>query len=993
MNATELLKRILATNVDDTGISDRFDGDAELYDTCFRYFLDEPNLMLLDEAISIKDYEKAFAAAHTLKGLSGNLGLTAFYDAIGELVESLRTKSYGKVENEYAAAMHELHKLRGIISDEPFMTEPSADWAIKPTSLIAAKTPSKPHGKTDWFLPVSAMIILVILMGVGLLFFGIFVEYNENITHESATHLVEINHQMKLYIEEKIENDWNVARSVGDSITGSNYTDDDAAVFDMLLRKRDVWKVTELMLYTENGYAIRSDGGVEANDLASEAINMAREQNGFVSIIDSDLIYTVPVETNLTFNGSRIVAVSVFQNMGSFLDNMNFSSFDGSAWMYLTSDDGIVISKLTNNAAEPVFNFIALVEGKKLKSLDKRDLFATDLLSATTPTALLMLDEGGTEYVVSTPISAHGAPLRLFYLVPEAVVNETMNGFSAQLIRLSLFVILVFAVAAILFFRYVYLVRKKQFDERLLAREHMFDLLVHNTRTAFGLFTTSQDTPVYISGNAVDVIGDEYWTIEKSPSGYRMQSSADPEPDVIRQVNERMRDWDGRSVFKSGYVFNGSASTPSYFELQLYPVDSENGSFVGIAQDMTQVYEREEAAKAAMEMAKRSNEAKSRFLSNMSHDIRTPMNAIVNMTAFARKSKNDPEKLDAYLQTLQESSDHLLGIINEVLDMSRIESGQIVIGSEPFDIKAEIERLAAIIRPLCQARNQKFITNFESIKTTAVRGDQVKFSQIIMNLLSNAVKFTPEKGVIHFTAEEIPSLREDVADIRFTIEDNGIGISKEYLQHIFEPFSRADEKRVSNVEGTGLGLSICRGYVLAMGGIIHCESEEGNGSVFTVELFFSRSDAVPETDDGFDVPEELPFRGKCCLVLEDNAINLAIANTLLTQLGFSVELASDGQRGIERFLASESGHYDIIYTDIQMPVMDGYQAAAAIRKSDHAQAGTIPIVAVSANVFAEDVDKARVAEMDAFLGKPITTRQLIEETNKAFMNRKRNQRK
>lgn len=382
-------------------------------------------------------------------------------------------------------------------------------------------------------------------------------------------------------------------------------------------------------------------------------------------------------------------------------------------------------------------------------------------------------------------------------------------------------------------------------------------------------------------------------------------------------------------------------------------------------------------------MAERSNKAKSLFLSNMSHDIRTPMNAIVNMTSFALDSFSNPKKQREYLNIIQESSDHLLHLINDILDMSRIESGQAVIASEPFSLKGELKKLSDIIEPLCGEKKLTYLTDFSEVSTDAILGDQVKVSQILLNLLSNAVKFTPPKGAIRFTAHERPSMKPELAEFEFKVEDNGIGIAPDSIEKIFEPFIRVDDKRVSRIEGTGLGLSICRSYVKAMGGEIRCESEENNGSIFTVSLVFRKADKNPDGESN-EEPEwsEKPFIGKRCLVCEDNGTNRTIAKTMLERIGFVVELAENGKEGRDKFLLSKAGYYDIIYMDIQMPYLDGYQATVAIRESRHWQAKAIPIVAMTANVFAEDIEKARISGMDAHLGKPIIALDLIEVTSK-----------
>ena len=990
MNADKLLKNLIADGADESGIQDRFGGNVDLYEECFRDFIEEPHFLSLRDALQTQSYEQAFNSAHALKGLSGNLGLSAFYDAVCVLVESLRHKQYGSVDAEYAQVERQHERLRQLLSGEPVPQTVSAAGqpARAGEKSAAPKGPDDELDKKNGRLSRAVMCAaFVIILAIGLLFVRVNTIHNENVLEESSQHLIEMTRQIRLYIEEHIANDWKIANSIGDSIAGSNYSDDRAAVLDVLRRRQKVWDVTDLMLYTENGYCVYADGDAEMNGVASDTLYYARKYGRYLSIIDSRLIYTIPIETQQQYAGSRIVAVSVVRDMSSFLDDMLFSSFDNKAWMYLTDQNGIIISSLTNPSTRNVFNIRSAVADMSITPLDGA-CSAEDFLTDPKEAAFLLEDAFEKDYGVSTPILTGAQTFHLFYFVPEDAVNNTMNGFSKQLIIFSMVIILIFTTCAIIASWYVYESRKRLFDKALLTRERMFDLLVKNTKTAFGLFTVGQAPPEYTSDNVSEVVGDKYWVLEREGSGYALRNDSDTETENISRVNELIRGWDGHEVFRSGYLRKGLSNSAPYFEFALYPVGDEGRDFVGVAQDVTEAHAREEATRTAMDMATSSNEAKTRFLSNMSHDIRTPMNAIMNMSNFALESVDQPKKLGPYLRTIHESAEHLLQLINDVLDVSRIESGQMVVASAPFDLRAEVQRQADMIRPLCAAKGQTLMVELDGVGAQAVCGDALKVSQVIMNLLSNAMKFTPERGAIRLTAKELPSLRDGIVNIRFTVEDTGIGISEADRKHIFEPFSRAEDKEVRRIEGTGLGLSICKSYVEAMGGTIRCDSELGEGSTFTVELFFQQSSGQLSRSSPGGAYIRDSFLGMRCLVAEDNATNKLIAGELLKRMGFIVDYADDGAEAVRKFCGSAPGAYDVIYMDIQMPVMDGYEAAVSIRASEHPQAQTIPIVAMTANAFAEDVEKARVAGMDAYVDKPIVSFNLSEQTERA-LRRKR----
>ena len=536
----------------------------------------------------------------------------------------------------------------------------------------------------------------------------------------------------------------------------------------------------------------------------------------------------------------------------------------------------------------------------------------------------------------------------------------------------------------------------------------------------------------------------------------------------------------------------------------------ENGRYPNV--DLTQrvgELERENAElRRALEAAEEANQAKSRFLSNMSHDIRTPMNAIVGMTAIGLSHIDEKARVQDCLDKIRTASSHLMSLVNDVLDMSRIDSGRVVFSQEEFSLADLTHELAVIVRPQAVQKEQNLYFEIGQICEENLIGDPLHLRQILVNIINNAVKYTPAGGRIHVRFSQRPVQEDGVVWLDFLCEDNGIGMSEDFLERIFEPFERVKSSTVDKIEGTGLGMSIVKNLVDGMGGQIHVKSQEGRGSEFTVELPMlacprKQTRSLPEdaqvlvverkndraaqicdclwggglvpvrleggmeavtylteakyegcmpsalllgqelTDmppleaaayvrklAGPDFPILLVSEGDWAqmeyratraginafvpcplfgsrlldtidslvenaggnsgrlgsregdysayrlLLVEDNELNLEIATELLSMTGIQVETAENGLEAVEKFAAAPEGHYDIILMDIQMPVMNGYEAVRKIRKMDRADAGSVWIVAMTANAFMEDVRLAKDAGMNEHLSKPVDLERL-----------------
>ena len=384
----------------------------------------------------------------------------------------------------------------------------------------------------------------------------------------------------------------------------------------------------------------------------------------------------------------------------------------------------------------------------------------------------------------------------------------------------------------------------------------------------------------------------------------------------------------------------------------------------------------------ALQTAENANKAKTDFLSNMSHDIRTPMNAIIGMTSLIRHDAGNKAKVIEYADKIDISSQHLLGIINDVLDMSKIEAGKTVFKYTDFSILDFITELNAIFHSQIDEKNQTLTIIKENIRHEWVNGDQVHLMQIFSNLVSNAVKYTQEGGKIQFLVEECETKSSVYAKYRFLVSDNGMGMSADFKDTIFDAFTRAESSMTNKIQGTGLGMAITKNLVEAMGGTIDVESELSQGSCFEVlidlriaeDRFVSSAEQVEK-----DEPAGNVLKGMRFLCAEDNELNAEILMELLKIEGAECTICENGKRVLEAFEQSAPGDYDMILMDVQMPVMNGYEATKAIRRSSHELAKTIPIIAMTANAFSEDIQHSLAAGMNAHVSKPVEMK-VLEKT-------------
>lgn len=394
---------------------------------------------------------------------------------------------------------------------------------------------------------------------------------------------------------------------------------------------------------------------------------------------------------------------------------------------------------------------------------------------------------------------------------------------------------------------------------------------------------------------------------------------------------------------------------------------------------------REELERELME-ARQRYDAVSRFLSRTSHEIRTPVNSVLGLAELGEYECTDP-KAKEYFSKIHSAGDYLLAILNDILDMARIESGSVTLYPEACTLEQLAQDITAVAQPLMEQRSIDFRFEFHDIFADTLIMDKLRVNQILINLLSNAAKFTPEKGRVDCIVSQLAAYDGKICTI-FRVRDNGIGMTEEFLKTVFTPFTQ--ERNASNaaVQGTGLGLPIAKNLTELMGGRISVKSKPGKGTEFTVEIDFLPADAAAVPQGFAEGAGSFDFSGKRALVVDDHSINRILEVKVLKKAGFETDTAGNGFECMKKYLASEPGYYSVVLMDVRMPVMDGLEAVGKIRSSGRADAGSIVVVAMSANAYPEDIERSLKAGMDDHISKPVIPAVLLGRLGKLLNERK-----
>ena len=920
---------------------------------------------------------------------------------------------------------------------------------------------------------------------------------------ESASHLEEIYSYLGKYISSTNNNSFD---SMHLFMTQLEYTldsgGDDQFVSDMVSAWKEDLGFKEFYFVSRNGELMSIDGKYKRFDLSSSLVDLminGRDIMTDVSMPGSDglTLYAIKCRKH-KYRSFNYEAIAVTFSNDNILDLLSISAFDSKSDNYVINGEGRIIFNGSSfrNTENRFYNVVNYLE-------DNSDLTNQKLLSlekSWTEGSMITLStkiESVPYYLVSVPLEQSG--WILVGMVDAGVVNKNINqlqnltmglGFSVS----ALLLVILFSIVVT-----SYIKTKKRQQDEIMFRDSLFSDLSQNVNDVFVILEEKTDEVVYVTPNIDSVLGVKEEDVKKDITTIDGINVDRLIASNLMELNKK-----DKISWTQEYLNNDSGET-RYLEITAY--HTEFGSLkriVIVISDRSEERKLQNALSSSLEIAKNANAAKSNFLANMSHDIRTPMNAIVGYSTLLIKDADDKNKIIEIGKKITYSSQHLLSLINDVLDMSKIESGRTSLNSDKVDVSEVINNISEIVQVQTKSKKQSFEIKTKGNIPPYIYADKLRLTQILLNLLSNAVKYTEKNGTISLVVEGYGN-NGQTCHLRFIVSDNGQGMSSEFVEKIFEPFSRETNSMTNKIQGTGLGMSITKSIIDLMGGTIDIQSELGKGSVFTVDLIFSvpldenddnffanheitrvlvgddeidvteniqsiLSDAglecdaaigglesvdkatrayednnsydviildwkMPDMDGvecvrrirkeiGKDVPifvlssydvseieDEakkagvdlfLPkpfflsnfqrvldtyyqnkanteeegnnsddFSGVKILVAEDNEINAEIITELLDSIGIKCVIAEDGLEALRVFTEESPDEFDMIFMDIQMPIMDGYESARRIRASNNTRAKSIPIIAMTANAFEDDVKASMASGMNAHISKPI----------------------
>ena len=825
-------------------------------------------------------------------------------------------------------------------------------------------------------------VLAALLLGIGILTsFDVFTDFMEQTIYEESTaHLTEIYHQANQTLYNKVSFNWGVMRMWTPYLERAQ---SDADVSSFLAQAKEEYQFTDFFFVSRDSSYITLNGERGYLDLGQTLSQLILEQQPIVanSVVPDKpeiMVFAVPTAKG-SYQGFDYEAIAVTYNNKDLVDSLKISAFEGHGSTFAVLPDGRVVLDSSSADMRGVHNILAML---------KNSAGFTDEQITALQKAFAAGKSGNLEF------SIHGVGYYMVYgsasfqnwtvlgIAPKSIVNANMNRLQYTTMAVITGIVGILAVTILLLVVQNNRQKLRKKDQQLLAREELFSNLSRNVDDVFLMIDTETSKVEYVSPNVQRILGispeavQEDFHVLCAAGGYNCRSRLD---DLMQMERGTQQEWnrefihqetgESRYIHVTGFINDVQGAKKCIVDLS----------------DRTGEHQTTLAVKAALEIAEKASQAKTDFLSNMSHDIRTPMNAIVGLTTLMENELDQPEKLADHLDKLETSGRLLLSIINDILDMSRIESGKTTLNVEKMNLPQQVSQLDSVIRQQAGQRRQTFTVN-TLVQHENLLADPTRLNQVLMNILSNSVKYTPTGGHIRLEVEELTHT-EHYAKYRFVVQDDGIGMSEAYQKTLFDPFTREERSGTNRVQGTGLGMAITKNIVDLMGGSISVESATGKGTRFEVVLEFpidAEADAAPKAQALPEEPEDVsPLCGMNFLCAEDNAINAEILELLLESKGAHCKIYPNGQELVDAFVRVKPGEYDMILMDVQMPVMDGLEATRRIRSSENPLGRVIPILAMTANAFLEDMQKSKEAGMDEHLSKPVDI-DALEQTVKRF---------
>ena len=827
----------------------------------------------------------------------------------------------------------------------------------------------------------SFLLLLLLLLGCmagGSLRYYSFV--SETVYEESVSHLGEIYHQTNQALNTLVDQNMTYLHMWSVYLRTAQ---DEASVRTYLGKAKEEAGFTSFCFLTSDGNYMTLDGTQGYLGLQGDPGPEIEAGNDFIMNAAlpgrAEILVFASPQGHGTYQGFDYDAIAVVYNNADIEKLFNTNAFSGQAASYVVHSNGVVVISHSVHAPETVYNMLAILRTHADLSTRELDALAQDLQNGRNGAMRVTMD-GKAYYMVYEATGIQD--WMLVGLVPADVVNASMDRMQYSTILVVGGLLLLVMITLITLILRASRTKLRRKDTEIQYKDELFSKVSRNIDDVFLMMDVVRAKTDYISPNIERLLG---LSIEEVRKDVHVLDRLHPQ-DLLDQKVERLtglqrdeqREWDFE------YIHQKTKERRWFHVIAMGSVVGNREKYIFVLSDRTEDRKANEALSAAVHAAETANRAKSTFLSNMSHDIRTPMNAIIGFTTLAVSNIDQKDKVRDYLTKILASSNHLLSLINDVLDMSRIESGRIHLEESETNLSEVLHDLKTIISGQIHAKQLELYMDAMDVTDEDVYCDKTRLNQVMLNLLSNAIKFTPAGGTVSVRLRQLPGTRVETANYEIRVKDTGIGMSPEFAAKIFEPFERERTSTVSKIQGTGLGMAITKNIVEMMGGTIEVKTEKEKGTEFILVLpmrIGAAKPQQPESDSLLPAASE-DFRGKHILLVEDNELNREIAVEILSEYGFVVDTAENGAIGVEKIATAAPATYDLVLMDVQMPVMNGYEATRQIRAlGDPLRANTL-ILAMTANAFDEDRRNALAAGMNGFLSKPIIIEELVHTLQK-----------
>ena len=815
-----------------------------------------------------------------------------------------------------------------------------------------------------------SLVLVAGLIWAGFAYFGF---VSQTIYEESTSHLTEIFHQANQTLYNLVSVNWSRMRMW---VPYLEKAESDEEVLAYVVQAREESNFTDFYFISRNGEYLTLTGNRGYLDLRDQLPNLILEKQPIVvnSVVPDQpeiMVFAIPAKQG-SYRGFDYEAIAITYNNSDLVDALKISAFAGQASTFAVLPDGRVVVDNGSEDMQDIHNLFALLEKSERLTDEEITALQADFLAGNSGSIVFDVD-GSSYYLVYEP--ANFQNWTVLGIVPTDVVNSSMNKLQSTTMLVVSGIAIALAVMLLLLVIQQNRQKLRRKDNELLARDELFSKLSINVDDVFLMMDANDLRVEYVSPNIEKLVGISEQQVLDDIREIEHLIRTDESVHILDQLSTilpgEQREWDREYIHQK-------TGEELWFRVVVFCTDIQGEKkYILDLSDRTKDKKINQRLEDAFHTAENANRAKTTFLNNMSHDIRTPMNAIIGFTNIAMKHEPEPE-VRGCLEKIRESSDHLLTLINDVLDISRIESGKIKFAPIGVDIVEVADTVLSIMYGFLSNRNITFHTHLAIPETRYVLADAVRIREVLVNILGNAVKFTGDGGSITFTSDYLPGADDRHMIVRYRVTDTGVGMTKEFVKHIFDEFSQEESSARTHYKGSGLGMAISKRYVDLMDGNISVESEKGKGSTFTVELPLELTEA-DKVQKQASPGDSTDLAGVKILMAEDNDLNAEIAMVQLEELGIHITRASDGKEALKIFASNQPGTFDVIFMDIMMPKMNGYEATKAIRAlQNRPDARTIPIIALTANAFAEDVQASLDAGMNDHLSKPIVIDEVVK---------------